>query len=410
MKKSIFFFPLLLCFQFVQSQRIVSDNLIPHIAYLSADAQHGRATGTIDELKVAQYIAGRFEDLGLKPKGSKGYYYDFTYKYNPDPSDTLTKIKSKKGRNVLAYLDNDAPYTIVIGAHHDHLGMGYDHNSLDANPKGKIHNGADDNASGVAGVIELARYLSINGIQEKYNFLFMTFSGEELGLIGSKRWCEKPTIPLDKINYMINLDMIGRFNDTTKKLLVYGLGTSSSWESALAKTNTYFSIKSDSAGIGPSDHTSFYLKDIPVLHFFTGQHGDYHRPTDDEDKLNLKGEARILELIVDLIHELNEQPKLSFYKTKSPEGETKKMSFKVTLGVMPDYTFDGVGMRLDGVTNNKPAEKAGLQRGDIILKMAGQTIKSVQDYMKVLKTLKSGDKVPVHFMRNQTVQTVDINL
>ncbi len=381
-----------------QAQRIIADHLVDDISFLASDKLNGRGTGTHDELVAAKYIAEKFEANHLKPLGTKGYYYDFTYKYNHKVHDTSTAgIATKRGRNVVGFLDNQADLTIVIGAHYDHCGLGFDHNSLDANPEGKIHNGADDNASGVAGVIELARYFSTNGIKEKYNFLFMTFSGEELGLIGSKKWCEKPTMPLSNINYMINMDMIGRLNDTTHKLIVYGIGTSSAWKPSLTKVNHSFSIKQDSSGVGPSDQTSFYLKDIPVLHFFTGQHSDYHKPTDDLDKINYKGEASVLELIVDLIMDLNEQPKLPFYKTKSPESTTS--SFKVTLGVMPDYAFDGKGLRLDGVTDDKPASKAGLQQGDIILRMGDTNIDNIQDYMKVLSQHKKGDQVEVLIQR-----------
>ena len=294
---------------------------------------------------------------------------------------------------MIGFLDNSAENTIVIGAHYDHLGLGHDHNSLDANPEDKIHNGADDNASGTSGVMELANYFSKNNIKENYNFLFICFSGEELGLLGSKKWCDNPTIDLTKINYMINMDMIGRLNDSTKKLLVYGVGTSPTWIPLLDKTNTYFSMKKDSSGIGPSDQTSFYLKDIPVLHFFTGQHSDYHKPSDDVEKININGEKKVLEYIIELINETNSMPKLTFSKTASPV--STKSKYKITLGVMPDYTFEGVGMRIDGVTDNKPAFKAGIKTGDIIIELGGQKINNVKDYMNALSTFKKGDKTIV---------------
>jgi Zn-dependent M28 family amino/carboxypeptidase len=309
----------------------------------------------------------------------------------------LVNIPERKGINVIGFLDNSAVNTIVIGAHYDHLGLGHDHNSLDANPEDKIHNGADDNASGTSGVLELAKYFSENNVKENYNFLFICFSGEELGLLGSKKWCDNPTIDLTKINYMINMDMIGRLNDSTKKLLIYGVGTSPTWVPLLQKTNAYFSIKMDSSGIGPSDQTSFYLKDIPVLHFFTGQHSDYHKPTDDVEKINLAGEKKVLEYIVDLINQTNSLPKLTFAKTASPV--STKSKYKVTLGVMPDYTFEGTGMRIDGVTDNKPAFKAGIKTGDIIIELGGQKINNVQDYMKALSGFNKGDKTIVGVKR-----------
>ncbi len=368
------------------------------ISYLASDKLKGRGTSSAEEKIAATYIASSFKKSGLVPKGNDSYLYNFVFKKNSNPHDTsLVNIPERKGINVIGFLDNSAVNTIVIGAHYDHLGLGYDHNSLDANPEDKIHNGADDNASGTSGVLELAKYFSENNVKENYNFLFICFSGEELGLIGSKKWCDNPTIDLTKINYMINMDMIGRLNDSTKKLLIYGVGTSPTWVPLLEKTNAYFSIKMDSSGIGPSDQTSFYLKDIPVLHFFTGQHSDYHKPTDDVEKINLAGEKKVLEYIVDLINQTNSLPKLTFAKTASPV--STKSKYKVTLGVMPDYTFEGTGMRIDGVTDNKPAFKAGIKTGDIIIELGGQKINNVQDYMKALSGFNKGDKTIVGVKR-----------
>jgi len=368
------------------------------ISYLASDKLKGRGTSSAEEKIAATYIASSFKKSGLVPKGNDSYLYNFVFKKNSNPHDTsLVNIPERKGINVIGFLDNSAVNTIVIGAHYDHLGLGHDRNSLDANPEDKIHNGADDNASGTSGVLELAKYFSENNVKENYNFLFICFSGEELGLLGSKKWCDNPTIDLTKINYMINMDMIGRLNDSTKKLLIYGVGTSPTWVPLLEKTNTYFSIKMDSSGIGPSDQTSFYLKDIPVLHFFTGQHSDYHKPTDDVEKINLAGEKKVLEYIVDLINQTNSLPKLTFAKTASPV--STKSKYKVTLGVMPDYTFEGTGMRIDGVTDNKPAFKAGIKTGDIIIELGGQKINNVQDYMKALSGFNKGDKTIVGVKR-----------
>lgn len=368
------------------------------ISYLASNKLKGRGTSSAEEKIAATYIASSFKKSGLVPKGNDSYLYNFVFKKNSNPHDTsLVNIPERKGINVIGFLDNSAVNTIVIGAHYDHLGLGHDHNSLDANPEDKIHNGADDNASGTSGVLALAKYFSENNVKENYNFLFICFSGEELGLLGSKKWCDNPTIDLTKINYMINMDMIGRLNDSTKKLLIYGVGTSPTWVPLLEKTNAYFSIKMDSSGIGPSDQTSFYLKDIPVLHFFTGQHSDYHKPTDDVEKINLAGEKKVLEYIVDLINQTNSLPKLTFAKTASPV--STKSKYKVTLGVMPDYTFEGTGMRIDGVTDNKPAFKAGIKTGDIIIELGGQKINNVQDYMKALSGFNKGDKTIVGVKR-----------
>lgn len=382
-------------------------NIKKHIQFLASDKLEGRGTSSSGEEKAAKYIANYFKKLKLEPKGTKDYFFDFTFKKNPNPHDTSTAgIQERKATNVVSYLDNGAEYTIVIGAHYDHLGLGKDHNSLEANSEGMIHNGADDNASGTAGVLELARYFSTNKVKEKFNFLFMTFSGEELGLIGSKKWCENPSFPLAKVNYMINMDMVGRLNDSTKKLLVYGVGTAPEWVDLLDKTNKYFVLKKDSAGIGPSDQTSFYLKDIPVLHFFTGQHSDYHKPSDDANKINYEGEIKVLNYIIDVVTATEALPKLKFTPTKSQE--TKSSKFKVTMGVMPDYAFDGTGMRIDGVTNGKPASKAGLQKGDIIIQLGETKVGNVQEYMKALSNFNKGDKTKIKVLRENVEKEFDV--
>jgi Peptidase family M28/PDZ domain len=377
------------------------------ITFLASDKLKGRGTSSPEEKIAANYIANEFKKIKLIPKGNNGYLFDFSFKKNTNPHDTsTTEVKERKGMNVVGFLDNGAQQTIVIGAHFDHLGLGHDHNSLDANPENKIHNGADDNASGTAGVMELARHFANNNKKENSNFLFICFSGEELGLLGSKKWCDNPSISLTSINYMINMDMIGRLNDSTKKLLVYGVGTSPTWVPLLDKTNTYFSIKKDSSGIGPSDQTSFYLKDIPVLHFFTGQHSDYHKPSDDVETINFNGEQKVLEYIITVVNETNNLPKLVFSKTATPT--STKSSFKVTMGVMPDYAFEGEGLRIDGVSDNKPAAKAGILKGDVVTEFGGDKIMNVQDYMKALSKFKKGEKATVIIKRGNEIITKEV--
>lgn len=398
----------LYCFSsFAQTAEISSDRIRKDVTYLASDKLKGRGTSTKGEKKAASYIAKEFEKAGLTPKGTDGYYQPFEFKYNSNPHDTSTaNLKARKGKNVIGYLDNGAEYTIIIGAHYDHLGVGHDHNSLDANPDGKIHNGADDNASGTSGVMELARYYSSNGRKEAYNFLFICFSGEELGLIGSKRFCENPTIDLTKVNYMMNMDMIGRLNDSTKALLIYGVGTAPDWVPMISSMRTIFRIKQDSSGIGPSDQTSFYLKNIPVLHFFTGQHSDYHKPSDDINTLNYEGEKLVLEYMINIIDKTEKLPKLQFLTTRNPDmGKTK---FKVTLGIMPDYAFEGPGLRVDGVTDGKPASVAGIKQGDIIIELGGVAVNSMTDYMAQLTKFTKGDKTTAKVKRGTEVLTLDV--
>jgi hypothetical protein len=387
-----------------QSQQFDPVKIRQHVKILAADSMQGRGSGKEGERMAAAYIQTQFKKLKLQPKGdNKSYLQAFTFK-----SGAHGEGEAGTANNIVAYLDNKAPTTIIIGAHYDHLGSGDQGSSLDANPGGKIHNGADDNASGVAGVIELARYLSTNNIKEKNNFLFLCFSGEELGLYGSKYFTENPTIDLSRVNYMINMDMVGRLDAQTKNLLVHGTGTSPVWETLLKNlASDELNIKTDSSGIGPSDHTSFYLKNIPVLHFFTGSHADYHKPTDDWDKLNYEGQASVLKLISRVITSLDAEPKLAFLPTKA-KPMTSRSSFKVTMGIMPSYSSDGEGVKVDGVTEGRPAQKAGMQAGDIILMLGDYEIKDIQHYMEALGKFEKGQTVNAKIKRGDEIISIAV--
>jgi hypothetical protein len=332
-------------------------------------------------------------------------------KYLPDTTialDLKLKVdisnKQRFGHNVIGYLDNGAPNTVIIGAHYDHLGYGEDHNSL-WNGTPAVHNGADDNASGTAAVVELARMLRKKNLKNN-NFLFTCFSGEELGLFGSKYFTENPTINISKINYMINLDMIGRLNDNNPTIKVGGYGTSPSWANILSSKDKAFILKFDSSGVGPSDHTSFYRKDIPVLFFFTGIHGDYHKPGDDIDKINFTGTLRIVKFIYKIIEKTNTTAKLPFTKTR--ELQMASPHFTVTLGIMPDYSFTGNGVRADGITDGKIAEKAGIKAGDIITALDDNKAYDLNSYMKALSKYKKGDAAKVKVLRENQELVFDV--
>lgn len=306
--------------------------------------------------------------------------------------------KKRTGHNVVGYIDNGAATTVVLGAHYDHLGHGEDGNSLMRTGAPQIHNGADDNASGTAALITLAGLLKKSKLTAN-NYLFIAFSGEELGLFGSKYYTEKPTINIATVNYMINMDMVGRLNDSSRTLTIGGIGTSPAWSTTLSSIpNKYFRMAYDSSGTGPSDHTSFYRKDIPVLFFFTGPHPDYHRPSDDADKINYTGELMIIRYIYNVIEKNNQPARLAFTKTRETQtaGTTR---FSVTMGIMPDYAYTGEGLRVDGVTDGRPAQKAGIQKGDIVLQLGEHTISSMDAYMKALGKFKKGESAKVKYKR-----------
>jgi len=343
-------------------------------------------------------------------------------KYLKDPSATINvkfavslSDKKRTGYNVVGFVDNGAPTTVVIGAHFDHLGYGEDGNSRHTTTEPAIHNGADDNASGTAALIELSKKLKGSTLKNN-NYLFIAFSGEELGLYGSKYYTEHPTIDLKTVNYMINMDMVGRLNDSSKVLTIGGYGTSPAWEKVINnydffklpyKTNVQppLVIRTDSSGTGPSDHTSFYRKDIPVLFYFTGLHTDYHKPSDDADKINYGGEQLIVKHVLGVVQQLDNQPKLAFIKTREAQ-TTTSARFSVSMGIMPDYTWSGNGLRSDGVSEGKPAQKAGLKAGDIILQIGDFKITSMESYMQTLGKFKKGDKAKVVYLRGKdTLET-----
>tara|TARA_B100001750_G_scaffold159411_1_gene128474 strand:+ start:4498 stop:5724 length:1227 start_codon:yes stop_codon:yes gene_type:complete len=403
LKYLLFFILVISCKQKPQYQNQIKDDVI----FLSSDSLEGRETGTQGEIKAGEYIKKRFIKLGLQPLENNNYFQNFNFKPKTNPHQDISFSNHKNdstitGKNIIGYIDNKAKNTIIIGAHYDHLGYGNE-NSLHRGEKNLIHNGADDNASGVAMMIDLASKLRI--ANKKNNYLFVAFSGEEIGLLGSNYFTKNPIIELSNINYMINMDMVGRLNEDTT-LAVYGLGTSPIFKQTISANNTKFKIIQKESGVGPSDHTSFYLNDIPVLHFFTGQHEDYHKPSDDYDKINFEGMNIISSYIFDIISDLNDNGKLSFTKTVNESEEVPR--FKVSLGVIPDYLFDGEGMRIDGVTENRPAQIAGILKGDIVIKIGEYEVKNMMGYMKALSKFEKGNTTTVSVNREGDIMTKKI--
>ena len=298
------------------------------------------------------------------------------------------------GYNVIGYIYNNKRKTVVLGAHYDHLGMGGE-NSLYKGPAA-IHNGADDNGSGTTLLLEAMRYYAQRQ-DTNYNYLIQFYSAEELGLIGSKYWANNPTFPLKEVEYMINSDMVGRLRDN--RLQLSGTGTAVEWDEILDTPIHGLDIKKDPAGVGPSDQTSFYYKDLPVLHLFTGTHDDYHKPTDDADKINYKGMAKLASLIYTITARTAYYENVTFQKTTSSEQKTTP-NFSVTLGVVPDYLFGGPGLRIDGATEGRPAANAGLKAGDVIMKIGALAIDDIYAYMTALGAFKKGDTTALVYVRD----------
>jgi len=378
---------------------VITDSQLVYqdVEYLASDELEGRETGTEGEIMAAEYISKRFKDIGLKGifKGENPYYQFFqkTIKSNPHADEPNPNDPIIVGRNVSAFLDKGAEHTIIIGAHYDHLGWG-EEGSLYTGPPA-IHNGADDNASGVAAMLALAKYYKDKPL--KNNVLFIAFSGEEKGLWGSNFFVDNSPLEMENINFMVNMDMVGRLNHD-RQLAIYGTGTSPVWNKALQSVKyPKFKFSLKESGLGPSDHSSFYLEDIPVLHFFTGQHEDYHRPTDDTHKVNFEGLADVIHFISQVVDRVDNSGKLDFTKTKD-ESNTAP-AFKVTLGVIPDYLFDGKGMRIDGVRDGKTASVAGIKKGDIVLQMGDLKVVDMMSYMKALSAFEPGETTTVVVLR-----------
>lgn len=295
-----------------KAQEVEIKQLKKHVYFLASDKMKGRGTGSKQNQKAAKYIANEFKKLKLLPKGNNGYYQEFEAKVKR----VVVPDSIRKAQNVIGFLDNQSNKTIVIGAHYDHLGEGKQGSSKAENSFGIIHNGADDNASGIAGLLELARIYSKNDITEPVNFLFIAFGAEELGLVGSRYFVENPTINLTNIHWMLNMDMIGRLNKESGVSII-GYGSSPEFEQIfnLIDKSNYVKFFTGYEGRGGSDQTSFYEKDIPVLFFHTGGHEDYHKPTDDANKIDYVSLKSILDLERKIIEKSFFIKKMNFRNT-----------------------------------------------------------------------------------------------
>jgi hypothetical protein len=416
---SILLITFLLITSCTQSNRsYLSEDITPldveiHITFLASDSLKGREAGSANEAIAANYIADHFRDFGLEPAGdNETYFQEFTINTavlrNPHAGDDAEgeKLLSK---NVVGLLQGtgNSDELIIIGAHYDHLGFG-EFGSLYRGEQERIHNGADDNASGTAGVLELAEYFSAN--RPKKDILFLAFSGEEMGLLGSAYYVDNPTVDLENALAMINMDMIGRMVD--KKLMIFGIGTAENWTAILDSANTgNLDLNLVKDGTGASDHTSFYYKEIPVLHYFTDTHADYHRPSDDTEYINMNGTALALHHLVRVIVQLDELQKDELAFVEAPGEQRQSMSLEgPTLGVLPDYGYEGKGMKITGVTKGRAAANAGVKGGDIIVGIAGEELADIYAYMAMLNKLKKEQKTTITVLRDGERMTMDLEL
>ena len=371
--------------------------MIRDIVYeLSDDKFEGRQAGEKGGERAGDYIYNYLNKIFKNHNNVNIYTQDFEFSISKNPHQKSNSGIKKNARNIICFIDNKSEETIIIGAHYDHLGYGT-FGSRELNKTNLIHNGADDNASGVAMGISLINILYDSN--KYYNYLFIAFDGEEMGLYGSSFFCKNPTINLEDVRFMINFDMVGKLNQN-KDLAINGVGTSSKWKTLInnSNDNNYFSLKFSESGIGPSDHTSFYLKNIPSIHFFTGQHDDYHKPSDKRNKLNYEGIFDVLCFVESMINSSVSIDNFDFKETKNETKQTPK--FSVTLGVMPDYLYSGKGMRIDGVSKGKTADKFGILKGDVVVKMGSIDVTDMMTYMQGLSEYKKGDKTIIKVLRD----------
>jgi len=384
------------------------------IAILAHDSMAGRRAGTEAADRAAGWIAARFAAIGLEALGGDGHRLPFVFPEallrdphaaaSPDASASDGAILPSA--NVAGVVRGTDPAladeAVVIGAHYDHLGRG-GIGSL-APGEDAIHNGADDNASGVAGVIELAGWFAAH--PQPRSLVFVAFGAEELGNVGSGAWVKDPPWPLARTVAMLNLDMVGRLRD---KLDVQGTGTSAAWPAlldSLAADPATPEIARVPDGFGPSDHASFYGRQIPVLAFFTGAHDDYHRPSDDLQTIDPEGEVRVVELAARVIEAVADGREIPY--AEAPVTQRRAAAFRVGLGVIPDYGYADGGLRLQSVRPDGAAAAAGLQTGDVIVRLAGREVADVYAYTEILSGLEAGVAVEAIVRRGAETFTTRI--
>ena len=364
--------------------------------YLAADDLEGRLAGSPGAACAGEFIARQFELLGLEPAGADGTFFQPV----PLASSINPHAPSGTGRNVVALLRGDDPNRrmeiVIVGAHYDHLGRG-PFGSLEPEAN-EIHNGADDNASGVAALLEAADRLAHRQPPAR-SILFIAFTGEEFGLLGSAYYAREPTIPLERTVAMLNLDMVGRLG--SGQLIVYGVDTAAEWEELVSETAAELGLEVafNGSGYGPSDHTSFYSQDIPVLHFFTNVHSEYHKPSDDWELIDVEGLFSVSALVAGIAERVAERPtRLTLQRTEAPP-PAREGGYGAYLGTVPDFAPVDFGVRLSGVSAGSPAEQAGMQKGDVLIRFDGEEIEDLYVFTDALRSHAPGDTVEVVVLR-----------
>jgi len=404
------------------AERIRSD-----IAYLADDRLEGRGTGTAGNDSAAAWLARRHASIGLRPivlsaspncQNSSADYSCLVYLQHFIASGAELAHAGKPDgvptQNVVARLAGRDPALssqwVVLGAHFDHLGRS-SNGALDPEAGNAIRNGADDNASGTAALLELARRLAAHPTRR--SILIVHFSGEELGLLGSQWFVEHAPVPLDSMDAMLNFDMVGRLRKD--RLLVYGVGTAAELSAIVDSANVApkLDLVKQDDGFGPSDHSSFYAKGIPVLHFFTDLHEDYHRATDDVDRINAPGEARVVDLAERIVREIADRPARLTPVRVAPKQvmSSQREGSNVYLGSIPDMAGSGVaGLRLTGVRAGSPADKGGLKAGDVIVLFGGREVRDLYTYSDALYAHQPGEEVEVVYVRGGTQHSTTVTL
>jgi hypothetical protein len=394
------------------------ENLLTRFGSVSGPENVGIPFVQVKNAAAGQWFAGTGKSLAdlqdQIDRSSEPASFEF-----PDDLRISLKVDIESTRatvnNVLAYLPGKTDEYIIIGAHYDHLGRGY-YDSLAPSQIGQIHPGADDNASGTAGVLELARLLAPMKGQLQRGVLFACFAGEELGLLGSADWVKEPTLPLDKAVAMINMDMIGRIRDN--KVYIGGTGTGSNFMSLLTQDqkNSDFKFQYSAGGYSASDHTSFVSKRIPVLFFFSGLHSDYHKPSDTWEKINAPGAAHLLDFIAEIVTQLDSEAGRPQFERVAEEHSADPTTsgggggYGPYFGSVPDFGQQANGVKFSDIRPGSPAAKAGLRAGDVLVEFGGKTIGNLYDFTDALRRSKVGEVVEVKVLRDGKSITASVKL